>query len=51
MERDLADVLRRWADLKSSDLPALNQQLKNAGTPEIRAEVNPENQQDRGDDD
>lgn len=50
-ERDLTGVMRQWTDLKTRDLPALNQQLRSAGAPEIRAEVNPENQQDQGDDD
>jgi photosystem II stability/assembly factor-like uncharacterized protein len=35
-DHDAADVLRRWEELKASDLAALNRELKRAGMPEIR---------------
>ncbi len=35
-ERDLAAVMKRWEELKQSDLPAVNRQLKKANLPEIR---------------
>jgi photosystem II stability/assembly factor-like uncharacterized protein len=33
-----APLLNRWGELKTRDLPALNQQLRSAGLPELRAE-------------
>jgi photosystem II stability/assembly factor-like uncharacterized protein len=36
VERDFSDVMKRWSSVRSADLPALNQQLKAAGLPEIR---------------
>jgi hypothetical protein len=37
-ERDISILMKRWEEIKSSDLPALNQQLKSANLPEIRLE-------------
>ncbi|MGA8491574.1 MAG: glycoside hydrolase [Terriglobales bacterium] len=37
-ERDLATVLKRWEEIKQSDLPALNRQLKSTKLPEIHLE-------------
>ena len=37
-ERDLSGVLKRWDEIKQSDLPALNRQLKSASLTEIRLE-------------
>jgi photosystem II stability/assembly factor-like uncharacterized protein len=37
-ERDLSALLKRWEEIKQSDLPALNRQLKSAGQPEIHLE-------------
>ncbi len=37
-EKDGADVLKRWKELKSSDLPALNQMLRESKVPEINPE-------------
>jgi photosystem II stability/assembly factor-like uncharacterized protein len=34
-ERDLSVVMKRWEGIKTSDLPALNRQLKNSSLPEI----------------
>jgi photosystem II stability/assembly factor-like uncharacterized protein len=41
-ERDLAAVMNRWEELKQSDLPAVNRQLKKANLPEIRPEMKPQ---------
>jgi len=38
-ERDLSTVMKRWKEIKQSDLPALNRQLKRANLPEIRLDV------------
>jgi len=40
-ERDSADVLKRWQDLKNSDLPALNHLLRESKVPEIVLESEP----------
>jgi photosystem II stability/assembly factor-like uncharacterized protein len=40
-ERDLSAVMKRWEDIKQSDLPALNRQLKSANLPEIHLESKP----------
>jgi photosystem II stability/assembly factor-like uncharacterized protein len=37
-ERDLSASLKRWEEIKQSDLPALNRQLKSAKLPEIHLE-------------
>ncbi|MGD0181890.1 MAG: hypothetical protein ABSC15_18925, partial [Terriglobales bacterium] len=37
-ERDLSALLKRWEDLKQTDLPAVNRQLKSAKLPEIGLE-------------
>jgi len=37
-ERDLSAAMKRWEDIKKSDLPALNRQLKGAKLPEIHLE-------------
>lgn len=37
-ERDSADVMKRWNEFKTSDLPALNRQLHDSQAPEIRME-------------
>jgi hypothetical protein len=37
-ERDLSALLKRWEDVKQTDLPALNRQLKSAGLSEISLE-------------
>ncbi|MGA8617342.1 MAG: glycoside hydrolase [Candidatus Sulfotelmatobacter sp.] len=41
IERDLADVMKRWNALKTSDLPALNRDLRRANLPEVQLESNP----------
>jgi len=35
-ERESADVLKRWNDFKSAELPSLNHQLRESNLPEIR---------------
>jgi hypothetical protein len=51
VERDFTDVMRRWTELWNRDLPALNQQLKSAGSPEIQPEKNTASSNDAGDED
>jgi photosystem II stability/assembly factor-like uncharacterized protein len=41
VEAEATDVLKRWKEFKSIDLPALNRQLKESHTPEIRPETEP----------
>ena len=38
-ERDSADVLKRWNDFKSTDLPALNRLLRESRVPEVQLEA------------
>jgi photosystem II stability/assembly factor-like uncharacterized protein len=38
-EHDSADVLKRWNEFESADLPALNRQLRESKIPEIRLET------------
>ena len=38
IERDSADVLKRWSEFKNSDLPALNRVLRESRIPEVRLE-------------
>jgi hypothetical protein len=40
--RNFSTVNKRWEELKSSDIPALNRQLSAAGLPELRIESNPQ---------
>jgi len=37
-ERDFADVMKRWNELKKTEIPALNDQLRQANLPELRLE-------------
>jgi photosystem II stability/assembly factor-like uncharacterized protein len=41
-ERELPGVMKRWDELKTSDLPALNRTLRDANLPEIRPESKPQ---------
>ena len=41
IERDASDVMKRWNDLKTSDLPALNRKLREANLPEVQIESDP----------
>jgi photosystem II stability/assembly factor-like uncharacterized protein len=38
-EQESADVLKKWNEFKSSDLPALNRQLRDAKIPEVEVEA------------
>jgi hypothetical protein len=40
-DHDSADVLKRWNEFKSADLPALNRQLRQSQAPEITIESDP----------
>jgi photosystem II stability/assembly factor-like uncharacterized protein len=42
VERESADVSKRWSEIKAKDIPALNRQLSGAGLPEIRVEAQPQ---------
>jgi hypothetical protein len=46
-ERDRSDVLKRWTEFKSADLPALNRWLREAKVPEVQpeADLHPEESQ------
>jgi photosystem II stability/assembly factor-like uncharacterized protein len=46
-EHDTTDAMKRWDELKTSDLPALNRTLHAAGLPEIQIESDP-HQEDAG---
>jgi photosystem II stability/assembly factor-like uncharacterized protein len=41
-ERESADVMKRWDEFKSADLPELNRKLRAAGLAEIQVEKNPQ---------
>jgi photosystem II stability/assembly factor-like uncharacterized protein len=51
VQAEANDAVQRWNEIKNRDLPALNQQLKNSGTPEINPEQQSQTQQDEGDED
>jgi len=38
VRQKLPPLLQRWNQIKTKDVPALNQQLKNANLPEIKLE-------------
>jgi hypothetical protein len=38
-EHDSADVLKRWSEFKSTDLPALNRLLRESKVPEVQLEA------------
>ncbi|HLQ76828.1 MAG TPA: glycoside hydrolase [Terriglobia bacterium] len=40
IERNHTDVMKRWNEFKTSDLPALNRQVREAGLPEINLQSN-----------
>ena len=41
IERGSADVLKRWHEFKSRDLPEINRRLRDTKVPEIRVEAVP----------
>jgi hypothetical protein len=40
-EHDALEIMKRWDALKTSDLPALNRELRAANLPEVQVESNP----------
>jgi hypothetical protein len=40
VEKDSGDVLKRWNEFKTTDLPALNRQLRESKVPEVQLEAN-----------
>jgi hypothetical protein len=50
IERDFASTIKRWDALLSSDIPALNRQLKNASLTELHLESNMQPTEEAGDD-
>ncbi len=50
IERDFASTIKRWDSLRSSDIPALNRQLKSASLPELHLESNIQPAEEAGDD-
>jgi hypothetical protein len=49
IERDHAEVMKRWNEFKTSDLPALNRQLREAGLSEINLQSNPSSEYPQAD--
>jgi hypothetical protein len=41
VEKELPTLVKTWEQIKSTDIPATNQQLKTANLPELRLEINP----------
>ena len=50
IERDFSGAMKRWDALKSSDIPALNRQLKSASLPELSIESNMMPEEEAGSD-
>ena len=42
VERDFPKLIKRWEDIKATDIPALNRQLGAANLPEIRLDAKPQ---------
>ena len=49
-ESDLAPVMKRWEEIKSTDIPALNRQLKSANLAEIQLAAIPQMEEEAGED-
>jgi photosystem II stability/assembly factor-like uncharacterized protein len=51
VQRDFSSVLKIWKDFQSTDVPALNAQLKSAGLPELQLSATPHDsaEEDEGD--
>ena len=43
-ENELVAAIKRWDEIKASELPVLNQQLRAAGLPELRLDLPPQQQ-------
>ena len=39
VQKDSADVLKRWSEFENTDLPALNRQLRESKVPEVQLEA------------
>jgi len=50
-QRDFATVTKLWKDFQSTDVPALNKQLKSAGLPELQLSATPHGAADEDDGD
>jgi len=50
IEADLAPVIKRWEELKSVDLPALDRQLKSANLPQISLAIDSHMDEEAGED-
>jgi photosystem II stability/assembly factor-like uncharacterized protein len=48
-KRDSAVILKRWSEFKTSELPALNRQLRESKTPEIQLESNLQGEEPQAD--
>jgi hypothetical protein len=42
VEKDLSPIIKMWEQIKATDIPTTNQQLKSANLPELKLEVNPD---------
>jgi hypothetical protein len=49
IDSDHADVMKRWNEFKTSELPALNRQLRGAGLSEINLQSNPSSEYPQAD--
>jgi photosystem II stability/assembly factor-like uncharacterized protein len=49
-EAELSPIMKRWEDLKSIDLTALNRQLKAANLPEVRSDIDTHLEEDPSED-
>ena len=49
IERESAELLGRWNSIKSSDLPALNQELSSEGLPQLRIQPRPQPEEESED--
>jgi hypothetical protein len=48
-EKSFAAVMKQWKDLKTTEIPALNKQLRDASLPEIALEAKPTEEEDSDD--
>jgi hypothetical protein len=42
VEKDLSPILKTWEAIKTTDIAAMNQQLKSANLPQLKPELNPD---------
>jgi photosystem II stability/assembly factor-like uncharacterized protein len=49
LDRDVSDGMKRWNELKSSDLAALNRTLREANLPEVKIEPDPHREENMTD--